>query len=82
MAPPKRKPQIHVRHHAREKDPFANLAEDVRKGLTKTPKELQSKYFYDARGAELFEQITELPEYYQTRTERALLEQIAGGVVA
>lgn len=43
-------------------------------GLTATPKRVSSKYFYDERGSELFERITELPEYYPTRTERALLE--------
>lgn len=80
--PPKRQSQIHIRHHGREKDPFENLAEDVLRGLTKSPKELLPKYFYDARGAQLFDEICELPEYYQTRTERALLDQIAGGVVA
>ena len=43
-------------------------------GLSATPKRVSSKYFYDERGSELFERITELPEYYPTRTERALLE--------
>ncbi|MFQ5829692.1 MAG: L-histidine N(alpha)-methyltransferase [Candidatus Methylomirabilia bacterium] len=62
-------------------DPFANLAEDVRKGLTKIPKELPPKYFYDAHGAALFEQICELPEYYPTRTERSLLLRVADGVI-
>ncbi|MFN3476300.1 MAG: L-histidine N(alpha)-methyltransferase, partial [Candidatus Methylomirabilales bacterium] len=61
---------------------MANLAEDVWRGLTKTPKELPSKYFYDARGALLFYQICELPEYYLTRTERAILERIADDIVA
>jgi L-histidine N-alpha-methyltransferase len=60
---------------------FANLAEDVRHGLTKSPKELPPKYFYDARGSKLFDQICELPEYYPTRTERAILERIAESVV-
>lgn len=81
MTPSKRESKIHISHHAGEGGPFARLAEDVRKGLTKTPRELPPKYFYDARGAELFEQICELPEYYPTRTERALLEQIADDVV-
>ena len=82
MTPPKRKPKIHIGHQGTRGDPFANLADDVRQGLTKTPKELSPKYFYDAQGAELFEQICELPEYYPTRTERALLEQIADEVIA
>jgi L-histidine N-alpha-methyltransferase len=56
------------------------LAEDVLDGLTRPAKELPSKHFYDARGSELFEQITELPEYYPTRTERWILDAIAGDV--
>lgn len=52
----------------------AALAE-VRAGLSRTQKELPPKYFYDTHGSELFETITQLPEYYLTRTERALLER-------
>ena len=51
------------------------MVRDVRDGLTKSPKQLSSKYFYDERGSELFEEITQLPEYYLTRAERFLLEQ-------
>ncbi len=50
------------------------LRSDVRQGLTASPKWLSPKWFYDAAGSALFEQITELPEYYPTRTERALIE--------
>jgi L-histidine N-alpha-methyltransferase len=46
---------------------------EVAAGLSAPQKELPPKYFYDHRGSELFEEITRLPEYYQTRTERALL---------
>lgn len=49
------------------------MLEDVRAGLSQPQKELPSKYFYDRRGSELFEEITSLPEYYLTRVERALL---------
>jgi L-histidine N-alpha-methyltransferase len=49
------------------------LKNDVITGLTATAKWLPPKWFYDARGSELFEQITELPEYYPTRTERQIL---------
>jgi L-histidine Nalpha-methyltransferase len=49
------------------------LRSDVLTGLTATPKTLPPKWFYDARGSELFERITELPEYYPTRTEREIL---------
>ncbi|MFI9169082.1 L-histidine N(alpha)-methyltransferase [Streptomyces lincolnensis] len=51
----------------------AALRADVLKGLTHTPKTLPPKWFYDAHGSELFEQITELPEYYPTRAEREIL---------
>ena len=47
---------------------------EVAAGLSAPQKELPPKYFYDQRGSELFEEITRLPEYYPTRTERALLE--------
>jgi L-histidine N-alpha-methyltransferase len=55
-----------------------SLADDVLDGLTRPFKELPPKHFYDARGAELFDRICELPEYYPTRAERAILEQQAG----
>jgi L-histidine N-alpha-methyltransferase len=54
-------------------DAEAALRADARAGLTAVPKRLPPKWFYDARGSELFEQITELPEYYPTRTERGIL---------
>ncbi|HEY4460195.1 MAG TPA: L-histidine N(alpha)-methyltransferase [Pseudonocardiaceae bacterium] len=49
------------------------LRSDVLTGLTAEPKTLPPKWFYDARGSELFEQITALPEYYPTRAEREIL---------
>jgi L-histidine N-alpha-methyltransferase len=58
------------------------MVRDVRQGLTKVPKELSPKYFYDERGSELFEEITQLPEYYLTRSERSLLEQRISEIVA
>jgi L-histidine Nalpha-methyltransferase len=54
--------------------PLSGMAADVRAGLTKPFKELSPRYFYDERGSELFERITELPEYYPTRCEREILE--------
>ncbi|HEV7584944.1 MAG TPA: L-histidine N(alpha)-methyltransferase [Solirubrobacteraceae bacterium] len=54
-----------------------SLADDVLDGLTRPFKELPPKHFYDARGAELFDQICDLPEYYPTRAERAILEESA-----
>lgn len=50
---------------------------DVIAGLTSTPRKLPCKYFYDARGAELFQRICELPEYYITRTEIGILRRHA-----
>lgn len=66
--------------HLTDDDLTAALRADVRRGLSASPKTLPPKWFYDARGSELFEQITELPEYYPTRTERALLERVVGQI--
>jgi L-histidine Nalpha-methyltransferase len=60
-----------------EADRRQRLEDDVRRGLTASPKTLPSKYFYDAIGSKLFEDITRVPEYYLTRTEGALLEALA-----
>jgi L-histidine N-alpha-methyltransferase len=59
-----------------------SLAEDVLDGLTRPFKEIPPKWFYDRRGAELFDRITELPEYYPTRAERAILECAAHEIAA
>ena len=53
---------------------------DVIQGLTQTPKTLPTRYLYDDRGSELFEQICELPEYYLTRTETKILQQYASEI--
>ncbi|MBB5912714.1 L-histidine N-alpha-methyltransferase [Nocardia transvalensis] len=66
--------------HLTDDDLTAALRSDARRGLTATPKSLPPKWFYDARGSELFEEITALPEYYPTRTERALLERVVGEI--
>jgi dimethylhistidine N-methyltransferase len=58
------------------------LRADVLRGLAEKPRKLPPKYFYDARGADLFEQICELPEYYPTRTETRILEQYAPDMAA
>jgi L-histidine Nalpha-methyltransferase len=59
-----------------------SLADDVLDGLTRPFKELPAKHFYDARGAQLFDRICELPEYYPTRAERAILEATASELAA
>ncbi|MFC8966342.1 L-histidine N(alpha)-methyltransferase [Streptomyces sp. NPDC057094] len=60
----------------------AALRADVLDGLGHTPKTLPPKWFYDAHGSELFEKITELPEYYPTRAEREILLARAGAIAA
>ncbi|MFF3334615.1 L-histidine N(alpha)-methyltransferase [Streptomyces sp. NPDC002888] len=58
------------------------LRVDVLRGLTAMPKTLPPKWFYDARGSELFDRITELPEYYPTRAEREILLARSGEIAA
>jgi L-histidine Nalpha-methyltransferase len=58
------------------------LADDVLDGLTRPFKEIPPKHFYDARGAELFDRICELPEYYPTRAEAAILRARSDAVAA
>ncbi|HEV3037714.1 MAG TPA: L-histidine N(alpha)-methyltransferase [Candidatus Angelobacter sp.] len=57
------------------------IAEDVLQGLSASPKRLPPKLFYDEAGSHLFEQITELPEYYLTRTERAIFQTFAKEII-
>jgi L-histidine Nalpha-methyltransferase len=63
-------------------DQAAAMRRDVREGLTSAPKELSPKYFYDERGSLLFEEITELEEYYPTRRERQILVERSAEIVA
>jgi L-histidine Nalpha-methyltransferase len=58
------------------------VATEVWEGLNREPKEVSPKFFYDRRGSLLFEEITRLPEYYLTRTERGLLRAVAPTLVA
>jgi dimethylhistidine N-methyltransferase len=60
----------------------AAFLHDVIEGLSARPKRLPPKYFYDEIGSKLFEQITELPEYYLTRTELSILQTHASDIVA
>src|SRR5215207_9717179 len=62
-------------------DATSAFAGDVIGDLAKHPKKLSPKYFYDARGSELFEQITVLPEYYPTRTELSILRDRGGEII-
>jgi L-histidine N-alpha-methyltransferase len=74
--------QIRIDVHLPEDGPLSDLPDDVREGLSGSFKELAPKYFYDQRGSRLFERITELPEYYPTRAERAILERHSDEIVA
>jgi len=72
----------HIERVRRPDVTASRMADEVREGLRARPLPfLPSKYFYDDRGSALFEEITRLPEYYQTRTELAILETIADEVV-
>ena len=65
-------------------DPQAIAQDDIKEaiaGLTAEPKSLPARYFYDARGSQLFEAICQLKEYYPTRTEAAILQQHARKIV-
>ena len=72
---------IVVRNLLNERDSPFELGADARRGLTSAPRTMPPKYLYDARGSELFDRITGLPEYYQTRTERGILQRVAPLVV-
>jgi L-histidine N-alpha-methyltransferase len=74
--------EIRIDNYLNNHDFFSNMADDVRQGLTANPKRLQPKYLYDERGSDLFEQITELPEYYPMREEGHLLNLISPGLIA
>ncbi|HSM87783.1 MAG TPA: L-histidine N(alpha)-methyltransferase [Candidatus Limnocylindrales bacterium] len=57
------------------------ITDDVLQGLSANPKRLPAKLFYDAAGSDLFEEITQTPEYYPTRTERAILEENSAEII-
>src|SRR5687768_3338251 len=82
MGPTSTDSSVVVDVHLPPGGPLSGMAADVRAGLTKPFKELSPRYFYDERGSELFERITELPEYYPTRCERAILELESDRIVA
>jgi L-histidine N-alpha-methyltransferase len=77
----KEKNKIIIDVHLDGQDPDI-LHSELRTALTSTPRALPTKYLYDDRGSELFERICELPEYYQTRTERKLLSAFVDQVVS
>ncbi len=72
-----------VRRFRHDAQALATMVAEVRTGLSRRPlPELPCKYFYDERGSRLFEEITGLPEYYQSRTESAILAAHAAQIVA
>jgi uncharacterized SAM-dependent methyltransferase len=58
-----------------------SIADDVRRGLTRTSKAVPPYLFYDDAGSRLYERITELPEYYLTSAEHSILEMYADAIV-
>jgi L-histidine N-alpha-methyltransferase len=69
--------RVRIEVHVGEADLEAALRADVRRGLAARPRSIPPKYFYDEAGSRLFEAITQLPEYYLTRSETALLRRHA-----
>ena len=61
-------------------DPVRDFASSVAKGLNQSPPVLECRFLYDARGSELYEQITKQPEYYPTRTEAGILQKKAAEI--
>jgi dimethylhistidine N-methyltransferase len=73
-------PRVSIHSFVQEAEE-SSFAEDVRRGLTATPKVLLPKYFYDELGSRLFDAICCLPEYYVARAERRVLERYGGEIV-
>ena len=73
-------PGTHIDRYLSEADLADSLRADVRAGLTRHPKMLPPKYFYDDHGSDLFEDITEQPEYYQTAAEASILRERAAEI--
>ena len=67
---------IQVKNYLREKG-IEEIRKELATGLNSTPKYISSKFFYDKKGSELFDEITRLEEYYPTRTEKAILHSIS-----
>lgn len=74
-------PLLHIEQHRAPHVHRDRLGQDVRAGLSARPKRLPPKYFYDDRGSQLFDAICDLPEYYLTRTEHALLRRVAAPII-
>lgn len=68
--------QVTISNHINDLG-IENIRKEIIEGLVSDQKYISSKFFYDSKGSKLFEQITQLPEYYPTRTEKGILKQIA-----
>lgn len=77
ITPASLKPQLAKTLNNLDKEYKSDMASDVQEGLTSRQKYLSCRYFYDAKGSKLFEDICQLPEYYPTRTELSILMDIA-----
>jgi dimethylhistidine N-methyltransferase len=73
-------PSLHSAHYARVEDADPAFRRDVLSGLSTRPRAIPPRWFYDRAGSELFEAITELPEYYVTRTELSILVAAVGEI--
>jgi dimethylhistidine N-methyltransferase len=74
--------EVTPRNFRAEEARAGDFAEAVLQGLSRRPRSIPCRFFYDARGSELFEEITKLPEYYPTRVETALLEAYGDEIAA
>lgn len=74
--------RVTVERHRISENGLQRMGQEVREALAAEPPSLPCKYFYDDHGSQLFEAITRLPEYYQTRTEEQLLAVVADDVVS
>jgi L-histidine Nalpha-methyltransferase len=70
---------VHAHHHASARP---SERDQIIEQLLQTPAAISPKYFYDSLGSRLFELITEIPEYYPTRTERSLMKQHGAAIAA
>lgn len=73
---------VRVDVHLTAVDLHDALTNDVRRGLSASPKDVPPKWFYDDRGSQLFDEITRLDEYYPTRAERSILVERADEIAA
>lgn len=73
--------QITITNHLKDLG-INNIRKEIIEGLFSTQKYISSKFFYDEKGSKLFEDITQLPEYYPTRTEKSILKRIAPNLMS